>query len=259
MSPSEPHPPVETGGRKPPTTQEIPVVQPAGGTSTQQLPPHPDATTPAPVPAVDAPVPTGPVDFVPGLPGLGTPPPPAPPAPPVAPPPPGATPTGATPPAPPPGATSHPQAPGTPGRVWPETLESDAPAVGARKKRSAARPLDRGALLGLGLVVLSVVLLELGLTLGFGGESYWSVVTLWSGFATVCALLALTAFAAFFPAGDAHRSGPAWRVAAAGLVGLAVFWLLVVLPVVDSDRGFVLTAALAALGGALWIGPRRKD
>ena len=60
-------------------------------------------------------------------------------------------------------------------------------------------------------------------------------------------------------AGNRSRSGPAWRIAAGGLVGLAVFWLLVVLPVVASDRGFVLTAALAALGGALWIGPRRSD
>jgi hypothetical protein len=41
------------------------------------------------------------------------------------------------------------------------------------------------------------------------------------------------------------------------LVGLAVFWLLVVLPVVASDRGFLLTAALGALGAALWVGPRK--
>ena len=82
---------------------------------------------------------------------------------------------------------------------------------------------------------------------------------LWSAFATVCVLLGLLVFAAFYRAGNRARSGPAWRVAAGGLVGLAVFWLLVVLPVVASDRGFVLTAALAALGGALWIGPRRKD
>jgi hypothetical protein len=37
-----------------------------------------------------------------------------------------------------------------------------------------------------------------------------------------------------------------------------VFWVLVVLPRVDSDRGFVLTAALAALGAALWIAPGRS-
>jgi len=113
-------------------------------------------------------------------------------------------------------------------------------------------------LAGLVLAALSVVLLELGLTLGFGGKSYWSTVTLWSAFATVAAALGLLAFAAFYPAGNRSRSGPAWRVAAAGVVGLAVFWLLVVLPDVDTDRGFLLTAALGCLGVALWIGPRPK-
>jgi hypothetical protein len=84
-------------------------------------------------------------------------------------------------------------------------------------------------------------------------------VTLWSAFATLSALLALLAFAAFYPAGNRLKAGAVWRIAAAGLVGLSVFWVLVVLPVVASDRGFVLTAALGCLGAALWIGPRRKD
>ncbi|WP_324275211.1 hypothetical protein [Blastococcus brunescens] len=72
-------------------------------------------------------------------------------------------------------------------------------------------------------------------------------------------MLAAAAFVAVAVAADRVRSGTAWKVAAAGLVGLAAFWLLVVLPVVATDRGFVLTAALAALGGALWVGPARKD
>jgi len=160
-------------------------------------------------------------------------------------------------------------APAAPAPTWPETLESDdrdhhradhradertEHRPGAGRVR---RPRDRAALLGLGLATLALVLLELGLALDFGGESYWSVVPLWSAFATACALLALAAFVAFHRAGD--RSGPAWRVAAGGLVGVAVFWLLVVLPVVDTDRGFVLTAGMAALGGALWVGSSRKS
>lgn len=162
--------------------------------------------------------------------------------------------------------------------TWPDSLEDDpsGPRTSAhpptedlgpkRKKRrsadgapSARRPRDPRALLGLGLVTLALVLLEVGLLVEFGARSYWSAVTLWSAFATACALLTLLAFAAFYPAGNRLRPEPAWRVAAGGLVGVAAFWLLVVLPEVASDRGFVLTAALAALGGALWIGPRRKD
>jgi len=261
-SPSEPQP-VDTAGPVPNGTQEIPLLQPAtGATAVQQLPPHPGATTHAPVqpspePA-DAPQPTGPVDFVPGLPGLGTPPPP-----PSARTPSHAAPSPAAAPSHAPATPPPLAAPPTGGPVWPETLESDDLVTdGATKKKRATRvraPRDRAALIGLGLVVLSLALLELGLAVGFDEESYWSVVPLWSAFATVCVLLCLLVFAAFYRAGNRARSGPAWRVAAGGLVGLAVFWLLVVLPVVASDRGFVLTAALGALGGALWIGPRRKD
>ena len=106
--------------------------------------------------------------------------------------------------------------------------------------------------------MLSLVLLELGLTMD-SPDSYWEDIPLWSGFATLCGLLGLGAYVAFVAAGDRLRPGALWRIAAAGLVGLAVFWLLVVLPVVATDRGFVLTAALAALGAALWVGPRGKD
>jgi hypothetical protein len=243
VSSSDPQPPVEPGRPRQPSTQEIPVVHPpAGATAVQQLPPHPNATTPAPVQAMDAPVPTCPVDFVPGLPGLGGPPPP-PPVPPTT--------------APAPAASAASATTATPAPTWPETLES-GPTDDGPKKRRARRPRDLATLLGFGLVVLSVVLLEVGLALDVDGATFWSVVPLWSAFATGCALLALVAFAASHSAGERLRSGSAWRVAAGGLVGLAVFWLLVALPVVDTDRGFLLTAALGALGAALWVGPHRK-
>ncbi|MET0765096.1 MAG: hypothetical protein ABWY29_09525 [Blastococcus sp.] len=263
-TPSEPQPPVQPAGQTPTATQEIPFMPPTGGptgaSAVQQLPPHPGATTPPHVPPsaepMDGPQPTGPVDFVPGLPGVGTPPPP----PPVrtaahdAPAPPAATSQAPAPPA--------PSADNAAGPVWPDTLEPEESVAAGEKRKRGPRvraPQDRAALVGLGLVVLSLALLELGLAVGFDGDSYWSVVPLWSAFATVCVVLALLVFAAFYRAGNRAHSGLAWRVAAGGLVGLAVFWLLVVLPVVATDRGFVLTAALAALGGAVWIGPRRKD
>ena len=256
MTSSEPQSPQESGVR-PPTTQEIPVVQPAtGSTATQQLPPHPDASAPAPVQPVDVVVPTGPVDFVPGLPGVGTPPPPPP-----------ARPAQAADDLAPP-AGGPPEAAG--GRSWPETLEAEVAHANPRRKRrvrssgvhtSGGGALrDRTTVLGIVLSVLSLVLLELGLTMhGEVAESYWESIPLWSAFATLCALLGLGAYVAFAAAPNRLRPDGLWRIAAAGLVGLAVFWLLVVLPVVATDRGFVLTAALGALGGALWVGPRRKD
>jgi len=221
----QPHEPERRG----PSTQEIPVV--AAGSA--PLPPHPGASAPAPV-AMGEPQPTGPVDFVPGLPGAPS----------------------AQPPAPP--AESH-----TPhGPVWPDTLESDLLESGERgrteKSRRIGAPRDRAALLGLGLALLALVLLELGLAMDFGTRSYWSAVPLWSAFATLCAGLGVVAFAASFSTGSRFRPGAGRRIAAGGLAGLAVFWVLVVLSVVASDRGFLLTAALGALGAALWVGPGRK-
>lgn len=238
-------PPGAPAGTGQPSTQEIPVVPPGAparaATTVQQLPP------PGAAPAAGAPVqaaqPTGPVDFVPGLPGLGTPPPPPPPAPASL-----ATEPG-------------PDAPPTlPAPSWPESLEADETpsATPATLKRSRNRPRDLAVVAAPVLAALAVVVLEVGLSLAFGSVSYWSAVTLWSAFATVAALVALLAFAAFYVAGNRLRSSAIWRVAAGGLVGLSVFWVLVVLPDVASDRGFVLTAALACLGGALWIGPRHK-
>ena len=243
MSSSDPQAQAASGST-PSSTQEIPLVQPAAGaTSTHQLPEHPGAAPHPPVQPAHGPVATGPVDFVPAPPG----------APMHAPPSwPETAPVG---PAPEPAAATEP--------AWPETLLTEEPAPGRSATPRAHRlrpPRDRAALIGVGLTVLSVALLELGLSMRSGdAEPYWERIPLWSAFATLCAVLALVVFVAFFATGNRLRTGPTWRIAAAALVGLAVFWLLVVLPVVDTDRGFVLTAALAALGGALWIGPRRRD
>ena len=219
-TPSDPQSPNAPAGPGQSATQEIPVVPPAatGATSVQQLPPPsapPAAQAADPAREAQPQPETGPVGFVPGLPGAGAPPPPA------------------------------------PGAGRPQTLENEAAPVAERA------PRDRSALVGGGLVLGSLVLLQLGLSLEFGTESFWSAVPLWSAFATVCVLLGLAAVGELVPGGDRLASS-GWTIAAAGLAGLAVFWLLVVLPNADSDRGFLLTAALGALGAALWLRAGRR-
>ncbi|MDT0274346.1 hypothetical protein [Blastococcus goldschmidtiae] len=144
--------------------------------------------------------------------------------------------------------------------AWPDSLATGpVPVPGDVDDSPRERvPADRSSVLALGLVVVSLVLLELGLGLRFGGEPFWSDIPLWSAFATACTALGLAASASLLPSGRRPGAGTAWRIAAGGLVGLAAFWVLVVLPVVASDRGFLLTAALACLGAALWTGPARK-
>jgi hypothetical protein len=44
-----------------------------------------------------------------------------------------------------------------------------------------------------------------------------------------------------------------------GLAGLTAAWVLVALPLAASDRGFWLTAAVAAAGAALWLAPGRTE
>jgi hypothetical protein len=149
-----------------------------------------------------------------------------------------------TPPPPPPAApaaaSAHAPAPGTPA----------AP-------RARRTPRDRAVLLTTGLGVLGLVLLELGLALRLGGQVVWSDLPLWSAFATLAALAGVVGLAATL-LGGRLRPAVADRLALGGLAGVAVFWVLVALPRVDSDRGFLLTAALAALGVGVWLAPSRR-
>ena len=203
-SPSDPRSPGEQADPAQPSTREIPVVTPAA--AAPPLPPHPGAFAPnpvsgpgtAPAAAVEGPQPTGPVDFVPGLPGAGTPAPP-------------------------------------------------------REKRRSG-PHDRTALAGVGLAALSVVLLQLGLVDGVA--RLWPDVTLWSAFATAATVLGLLALAVRVLTGK-PSARVTTRLVAAAVLALAIFWLLVVLPIVASDAGFLVTASLLALGGALWLGPAK--
>ncbi|TFV54735.1 hypothetical protein E4P41_18390 [Geodermatophilus sp. DF01-2] len=218
-----------------PGTREIEVGTTVTATGTHQLPRVDADPLPSGVQA------TGPVDSLPGPPRTGTPPPPPPPPPPPT----------------PPGAIPGPGTPEAPTSADVLGLSMAAPEA-PRPARTPRSPQERTVLAGTGLTALSQVLLQVGLTLSFGDAPLWSTVTLWSLFATLAALLGLLPFAGRFVPAARPGDDAAWRVAAGGLTGVAVFWVLVVLPRVDSDRGFVLTAALAALGAALWVAPGRS-
>ena len=112
-------------------------------------------------------------------------------------------------------------------------------------------------MLALGLGVLGLAALELGLSRDFGSQSFWEAVPTWSALATVAALVVLVSSVASSTGRVPART--AWRAGAAGLTALAVFWVLVALPLAASDRGFWLTAALALVAGALWLAPGRAE
>ena len=241
---SQPHPPIpepqphpdpaphELPERDDPRTQSI--LLPPSQRQAEPFTPEPEGFPPAGAHEAGATTrSTGPVDVVPGLPAAT----------------PSATPAGssAVPPPPPVRSPGPATSPGTP---------SDA----GRHSRLASLPRagrSGHALPALALGVLAVVLLQLGLALDFGSASLWEVLTTWSTLATVASLVALV------PAGAALTgrlpARTAWRVGAAGVAALALFWVLVALPVAASDRGFWLTAALATAGAALWLAPGRTE
>lgn len=198
----------------PPPTRALPAVPPPASGSTASA-----------VATAAAPVPTGPVDWMP------------------LPPEPGAEPA----------APSPATAADTPGDPHEEA------ARGRRRVRLPRPPRTprggRGAAAA-ALGAVAVLLLELGLVVHEGGATLWARVPLWSAFATLAALVGLAAVAGLRTA--APLRDRAWGVGAGGLTGLAVFWVLVVLPTADTDRGFVLTASLACLGGSAWLTARRS-
>ncbi len=128
----------------------------------------------------------------------------------------------------------------------------------AEPARAPRTPRDRAVLITTGLGVLGLVLLELGLALRLGGKVLWTDLPLWSAFATLAALTGIAGLAAGLLPGRRVSPAAAETPALGGLAGLAVFWLLIALPRVDSDRGFLLTAALGALGVAVWLSPTRR-
>jgi len=222
----------------PPGTAQLPA-QPGAG-------PAPEAHPEAGPPRYDAAPPsqvTGPVDFVPGF--------------------------GDRPPASTHGSsavhpTPAPQAqhgsattPGAPNGMHPGVPAGGTPDGGRRSPLAALQGVRRTgpALPALVLGALALVLLEVGLSLDYGTRSLWDVVPTWSVFATAAALLVPLAAAAGLTGKLPARA--AWRVAAGGVGALALFWVLVALPLAASDRGFWLTAALAVSGAALWLAPGR--
>jgi hypothetical protein len=258
LSPPEPTPPAT-----PPATAVLPAVGPsgapqqvAGPAATPPPPPVPPQSVPPeqpwpqPGPPADPPHSTGPLDIVPGFSAPATPP---------VPPPGGST---AVPVARDGDADGDDDGGGTAGAG--PRARAAGKALGARlgsglrSGRRTGRGVDRTVLAGLGLGIAALVGLEFGLTLEPGDRSLWSAVPSWSVFATVASVAVLMPLVlALLPQRLPART--TWRVGAAGAAGLAVFWVLIALPLVASDRGFLLTAALALAAGAVWLAPGREE
>jgi hypothetical protein len=105
------------------------------------------------------------------------------------------------------------------------------------------------------LALLGAAAALIGLFVPYDGATFWASAQFWSGFAAVCALVQLAPLARPVFGWPARR---AWSIGAAGVAGLLLFWVLIVLPVVSTNSSFVVTAAVAAAAGGSWLAPGRR-
>jgi hypothetical protein len=135
-------------------------------------------------------------------------------------------------------------------------LEQRGRPAGAHPGRSPDRAAAGvRALVGPGLAVLGCLAVLIGLVAPGGGTAFIYTARYWAVFAAVCALVQLTPVAGPVLGWAPER---AWTAGAAGVAGLLLFWLLIVLPVIAADESFVLTAGVAAAAAGSWLAPGRR-
>jgi hypothetical protein len=147
----------------------------------------------------------------------------------------------------PPGPGPHQEAP---------TGRKARPGPAAPARHSPPRePAHGRVVVASALALLGAATALIGLFVPYDGATFWASAQLWSGFAAFCALVQLAPLARPVFGWSARR---AWSVGAAGVAGLLLFWVLIVLPVVSSNSSFVVTAAVAATAGGSWLAPGRR-
>lgn len=137
----------------------------------------------------------------------------------------------------PPGGWHQGQAPGQQGPYPGQPQQPGKPA-------KSTPPLTTSQILRFVFAGLAAVLVILGVSLPIDGETMWTEGTLWTIFG-VLAVLAAGALAFVRASKDVW-----WLVGVSGVAALALFWVLIMLPGITSNNGFLVTVGLglAALG-----------
>jgi hypothetical protein len=88
-----------------------------------------------------------------------------------------------------------------------------------------------------------------------GDSRVWDGLEAWSVFALVCAVVQL---APLLRSAFGWSPVLAWRIGAAGVGGLLLFWVLLVLPSIGQNTSFALTLGTLSACAALWMAPARQ-
>jgi hypothetical protein len=133
-----------------------------------------------------------------------------------------------------------------PDQYQPDQHQPRSDSLELTGSEAAARHASTGAFPSRWLAILGLLILIPGLLLPESGHSSLGRVPLWTLFAVACAVAVVVGVLRVAAGGD--------RLAVLAAAGLAGYWLLLVLPVVASETGFLQTAACALCGGAAWLG-----
>ncbi len=120
----------------------------------------------------------------------------------------------------------------------------------------AAAESSSGTKVGAGLLwsLLAAIALAVAVSVKEDGQNGWERIGVWAGFAIVAALATAAPAIRSNLNLDAEK---AWKVAAAGAVGLAAFWVLFILPSIERNVSFVATLGCVAGAVAAWTAPGR--
>jgi hypothetical protein len=105
------------------------------------------------------------------------------------------------------------------------------------------------------LSIVPILAVPVGLFISERGSTFWSGNEAWSVFAVVCAFVQL---APLLRSTFGWSPPLAWRIGAAGVGGLLLFWVLLVLPSIGRNTSFAVTIGVAAACAALWMAPARQ-
>lgn len=144
----------------------------------------------------------------------------------------------------------------SPTSQWAQAESAGSSAAASPESATAGAAGSRVGLRAvLQLVVPILVVTALLLTEDGADTNAFEDITAWSIFAVVMALLQLAPLA-----GQAvgMQRATAWTVGAVGTVGLLGYWVIIVLPGVSSNAGFLLTLAAACAVIGCWLSPGRR-
>lgn len=158
------------------------------------------------------------------------------------------------------GSGPSPGGQGSPGYGYPPGPTHRAPATESGWPAAPGSPThaarDSGIVLIVALQLAAPVLLILGLSIPENDAVGWSAHLAWAIFGVVVSAIPLLALPLARSIGSAAR---AWQITVLATAGVIAYWVIVVLPGVTSNTGFLQTMGVGCGCAATWLLSQRQS